>query len=388
MDVRLAFLAQDKLYLKCDDQPPRLIESPFAQSVIDRGVRDRQRNEWKQQNAAGFAPMMWGARRADPTARRIAMTGLAAGPEPHEISYCITIDNVGGIFVYDMRENQERRLLHRNGFRAADLSRNSTNGMLALSLKMEDWSANLATLEASGRGVRELTEGDSIDQAPAWVPGDENALVFQSAGLGRNQLGHVAETGPFAIQKLDTKSGEMTTLLEDIGTDYLLPKLAADGSLYFIQRPYQPSAGRLHPGKLVIDIVLFPYRLLRAIIAFLNFFSLMFSRKPLLTAGGPPKEPIQQREMMLWGKFIDADKVMKSARDGQAPALVPPSWKLMRKTPDGQIHTLATGVLSFDLLRDGEVIYTNGSSVFRTKPGAEPEKICEGKMIEHVVALD
>lgn len=387
MNLRLAFLAQDKLYLKCDDQPARLIESPFAQSVIDRGVRDRQRNEWKQQNP-GFAPALWGGKRADPTARRIAMTGLAAGPQPHEISYCITIDNVGGIFVYDTRENQERRLLHRNGFRAADLSRNSSNGMLALSLRMEDWSANLATLEASGRGVRELTEGDSIDQAPAWVPGQESELVFQSAGLGRDRMGHLAETGPFAIQKLDTKSGEMTTLLEDTGSDYLLPKLAPDGSLYFIQRPYQPSAGRLHPGKFVLDIVLFPYRLLRAIIAFLNFFSIMFARKPLLTAGGPPKEPIQEREMMLWGKFIDADKAMKSARDGQSPALVPPTWKLMRKTPDGQMQTLATGVLSFDLLRDGGVIYTNGSSVFRTKSGAEPERICEGKMIEHVVALE
>ena len=45
-----------------------------------------------------------------------------------------------------------------------------------------------------------------------------------------------------------------------------------------------------------------------AIMGFLNFFSMMFANKPLMTAGGPKREGPNPRHVMLWGKMIDAEK--------------------------------------------------------------------------------
>lgn len=66
------------------------------------------------------------------------------------------------------------------------------------------------------------------------------------------------------------------------------PKLTADGTLYFIQRPYQPR-GSERPSSLAIlkDIVFFPFRVGQAAVHFLDFFSMMFTGKPLMTASGP-----------------------------------------------------------------------------------------------------
>ena len=30
-----------------------------------------------------------------------------------------------------------------------------------------------------GHDIRQLTEGDSVDEAPSWVPGDTRRIVFQ-----------------------------------------------------------------------------------------------------------------------------------------------------------------------------------------------------------------
>jgi len=39
--------------------------------------------------------------------------------------------------------------------------------------------------------------------------------------------------------------------------------------------------------KFAMDALLFPLRLAAAVVGFLNFFSMMFSNQPLITAGGP-----------------------------------------------------------------------------------------------------
>jgi hypothetical protein len=40
----------------------------------------------------------------------------------------------------------------------------------------------------------------------------------------------------------------------------------------------------------------------------------MFARKPLLTAGGPPKEGPDARVLMLWGKVVDAEKALRQSK--------------------------------------------------------------------------
>src|SRR5688572_18003189 len=104
----VAYLAEGKLFLLRSGEPPKLIESPFAQGLIDRATRDRQRNEWKskaagwQVRASGMFGMMEGP---PPDVRRIRITSVARGGSNGELLYSIDTDYVSGLFSYDLSEN-------------------------------------------------------------------------------------------------------------------------------------------------------------------------------------------------------------------------------------------------------------------------------------------
>jgi hypothetical protein len=381
----IAYVAEGKLYLKREGAAAQLLESAFVQGLLDRVERARKNNEWKSAGMAWqfskrMSPMA--AAEAQAETRRIRFSGVSAGAAAGELLYALDTDHVGGLFALDTKEQHERRIFHRNGFVASDLSRFPGDGTLALSLRAPDGSASLATMEAAGKGLKPITEGDSIDESPSWVPSQQKILLFQSAGIGRNPQGAAVEQGPYAIARLELESGDLTTVLEEEGNDLLLPRMSADGALYFVRRPYRPYAVSI--WRMVMDVLLFPFRVIRAIVHFLNFFSLMFARKPLLTAGGPKAEGPDARSLMLWGRFIDAEKALRKTKEGDQRPLVPADWQLIRRGDNGLEQVLAKHVLAYDLCPDGSVIYTNGTAIFHRPQNGEAKQICAAKMIERV----
>jgi hypothetical protein len=387
MQPMVAYLADGKLFLKRPGQRADPVESRFGEEMVDQALRSREKNEWKTRSQTGqvmSGGMLWGGNPAEPAARRIHISGITRGEKSGTLLYALDTDTVGGLFRYDIRENLEQRLFHQNRFRIRHLSRHSELQTVAFSMRSEDGVADIAVMDYAGKDLHVVTEGDSLDESPSWVPGETAKLLFQSAGIGRDQAGQVAGIGPYAIQMLDLDRGELTTLLEETKKDFLLPRMAADGSLFFIRRPYQPARA---PGAwpLVRDAVLIPVRLLFAVFGFLNFFSLMWSGKPLTTAGGPSREAPSPRYLMLWGKLIDAEKAARAAK-GEPAALVPKDWELVRRPADGAEEVMAQGVVSFDLCEDGSVVYTNGAAVYHISRDGRRDEICRGKMIEHVIA--
>lgn len=384
-----AYVAEGKLYSQLPGESAKLVESVFVQTILDRVETSRSRNEWKSAGMAwNFASSMRGNALAGAPAevRRIRFSGVTAA-DPREMVYAIDTDYVCGLFHYDLANGYERRLLHRNQFRATDLARHDTDGTLAFTVHSPDGTAHIATMNSAGRGVTEVTEGDAVDEAPSWAPGAGKVLLFQSAGVGRARNGVRNSLSPYAIQRLDLENNKMETVLEEQTTDLLLPRMTADGTLFFIRRPYEPLGRSASPAKVLADLLLFPYRLLRAIAHFLNFFSLMFSHKPLMTAGGPPKEGPDERFLMLWGRVVDTQKALRAAKPGEAAALVPGSWRLIRRTQTGSETALAKGVLSYDLCPDGSIIYTNGATIFHLPASGPALEIGQGKLIERVAAL-
>jgi hypothetical protein len=93
-----------------------------------------------------------------------------------------------------------------------------------------------------GTDLREVTQGDSIDDAPRWAPASANELIFQSAAIGRNQASFAVTQGPFAIHKLNLDVGEVSTLAEDPQFDLLMPHLSSDGTLYYVVRTAIPAS--------------------------------------------------------------------------------------------------------------------------------------------------
>jgi hypothetical protein len=390
--MKVAYLAEGKLYVHDGGQTESnstLVESPFAQGILDRVERNRERNEWKN-GGWGFSASsfmgMGGMPRMPVETRRMRFTGVTSGGDPGQLLYALDTDHVGGLFRRDLVQDHEQRLLHKQQFRARDVARRSSDGMLALSLQQPDGTAHLAVMSAEGRGLKQVTEGDAVDEAASWSE-DGKTILFQSAGVGRNAAGFLVALGQYAVQQLDLDAGKVTTLVEDDEFDYLLPRQAG-GALYYIRRPYQPGGPPVSPWKVALDILLFPVRLARAIVHFLNFLSLMFSRQPLMTAGGPPKEGPDQRFVMLWGKMIDAEKMLKQSNGDAAGALVPKDWKLIRRAADGREEVFAERVVAYDVAADGSMVYTDGSRVFARAAGEMTwRELLRGKLVERVAIL-
>ncbi len=273
--MRFTYLSGGKLFIKEGDNAPVEIESHFGKDVIERTIRMHQRNEWKTKgndNTPFSGGMLWGATSADPRVSQVRILGATRSAEANALYFILETETTGGLFLYDFETHSEKRIFHREQFRAYDLDWHPEHHQIVCSQVFQNGAANIVSMNTEGHDVHQLTEGDSVDEAPSWMPGSERRILFQSAGMARNQHGYAVGTGPFAIQHIDLARNALTTILEDDAYDFLLPHAAPNGDMYFIRRPYE-KPGQSNYGVLqgVADFVLLPFRLLRALFHFLNF---------------------------------------------------------------------------------------------------------------------
>ena len=386
----LAYLSQGKLHLWCGGAT-KAVDSEFGRSLRDRAAQIRNRNAWKTQGhgAQFMRGALWGAQPGDPAEFRISITSVARGRNPGELLYSLETDSISGIFAVDAA-GVEQRLFHTNDFRVRHVALHPDGASIAASIVHNDFTANIAVLHVEGPEFFEASEGDSLDLAPRWAPGPGRKLVFQSAGVGRDAGGRVLGLGPFSVEQIDLDSGEMECLAEEPDRDLLGPQKAGDGATYYIRRPYAGGRRQASPLGALLDTVLLPFRLVRAVFQYFNFFSMRYTGKPLATSQGAAQREADLKQMMVWGNLIDAARAAREDRlgDPDAPSLVPPSWQLVRREAGGATEVIAKSVLSFDIAQDGSVLYTNGSAIHRIGPGSGAgERIAVGKMIEQVAAL-
>ncbi len=385
---RLVYLSGGKLHVRNGSGPERIVESAFGRSLRDRALQIRDRHAWKTEGrgAQFMRGGMWGEPKGDPSEFRIAITGACRGRNHGEILYTLETDEVSGMFAVDA-DGAETRLYHTADFRLRDISLSPDRSTIAAAMTGGPGQSNIATMDLDANHFTEITEGDSIDAAPSWVPGVARKLVFQSAGLGRNRAGHLTELSPFTIQQLDMHSGELTSLVEEAGHDLLAPRMDEAGALYYIRRP-RPTAER-GPGPLQIakGILLLPFRLSYAVFQYFNLFSMMYTGKPLVDQKGAGARPMDPRQMIVNSNLAMALQGAQMGPAGEPQWNVPSSWQLMRRSPDGRTEVLAKSVVIYDLGLDGSVIYSTGQSAFSLKPGGRPEQVCSGGLIEYVAVV-
>jgi len=272
----------------------------------------------------------------------------------------------------------------RQNLHLTDLAPSPDGTQLAASSQQTSGVSNIALLKSDGSGYHEVTGGDTVDSAPCWIPGVPNRLLFQSAGFARNEQGYIVAQGAAGIQKLDMQSGSVEPILENPAFDYLKPRVSPTGDLLFIRRPYE--APRYGLGVLLMDMLLFPFRLLRAVFHYLNFFSLMYSRKPLTSASGPAVQA-DLKNILLQGRRIDAEKALRGARPVHGvPSLVPESWELVSRDQQGVERVLATNVASYDIGADGTIVYSNGRGVFVLEQDGSSRLALSDQLVAEVVA--
>lgn len=378
----LAFISGGKLFYQTPAQELRELQSPYVQSVMDRMERSRQLHGWKE--GTSLAMSFTGQQRHNASQAVQIQATSAQFTDRGSVLYFLKDESFGGLFEYDLAGGTEKRLVHKQNLSLEDLRLSPDGKRLLCAQHARNGTASIAVMNADGSDYRELTGGDTVDTAPAWVPDQPHLVMYQSSGLARNPAGFVIATGPASIQMADSRKGTLTPVLEDPKQDFLQPRLGPDGSLYYIRRPYE---GQRYPAKnIVLDTLLFPYRLLRALFHFLNFFSLMYTRKPLTTASGPALQA-DIKDILLKGKRFDAEQAIRSGNKlGGVPSLVPASWQLVRRTQKAEEQVLASHVASFDLAPDGAILFSNGYGVFALEDGEKPRVLLKEKLIGDVIA--
>jgi len=207
MSHSYAYLSQGQLYLKLGDEPVRPVDSKFGESIRQRASQIENRNAWKTQGTGAkfmTGGVLWGrGADRDPLEMRIAITGISSGCNPGELFYSLATDDIGGIFLLRDRANDELRLLHTADFRVRRLAAGPGQGSVACVVQHKTGQSSIAVMHSDGTDMREVTQGDTIDDAPRWVPGSAREIVFQSAAIGRNHAGFAVTQAPFAVHKLD-----------------------------------------------------------------------------------------------------------------------------------------------------------------------------------------
>lgn len=388
--ARIALLAQGKLFFIREDGHPIEWKSPFAERVAERHLKIEQKHAWKTQGrGARFmrGGMAWDLPELEPQVPAPVFKGLSLACEQGSLLYSVQVADVQGICRLRRDQGDELRLIHGSDTLPQDLSALPGHDFIAASIPHKDGTAHIGVMDREAGDLRELTEGDTVDLCPSWIPGTKGHLVFQSTGIGRNSSGFIQAWAPSTIQRLDIHTGDLEILLEDEAFDFMAPRFDAEGDLYCIRKPHglKPSTRRVL--RSLLDIVLVPFRLIRAVYHFLNVFSAKYTGKPLRSAGGPKREGGDLKQMWLYGNLIEAQAAGDEARKGEeAPGLVPRSWELIRCKPGQAPEVLATSVLSY--CQDGDrLLFSNGNAVFELDAKGEKRKVASLPGIHQILAL-
>jgi hypothetical protein len=383
---KLAYIAQGKLFQLSGNSPLEQIQSPFAQKIIDQTLRIQQNNAWKTEGSDSHfgGSVLWGVDCVDANAVKVNITSASRCLDNNNLYYVLESDAAGGLFAYNCDTKEEIRLFHKEKFKARDLDLNRETREFICSQQFANGTANIILIDKEGTGLSEITQGDSIDESPSWIPGQQRRILFQSSGIARNSNGYAVGKGAASIQALDLDDHQMTTVLENDRYDYIQPKIGADGNLYYIRRPYEMNPYR--PQTVILDFFLFPFRLMRAVFHYLNFFSLVYSQKPLTTAAGPKMQQDDLKTIILKGKIIDAEKALRTgAKIMGVPSLVPSSWELIRRNENQREEIVAKHVAAFDISDDGTVIYSNGYGIFELNSQKRQSLLLKDRLIENLI---
>lgn len=382
--LHLAWVTQGRLKLRRPGERPIEWASPFAEQAASRARSIQRKNAWKTQGrGARFAA--WGAPMAEdlPNGVEIARAvSVTRGREPGELLYVLQTGALSALLALPPDATDELRLHHAADHRIVDVAMEPEQDRIAATVAYPSGISNLALLSRDGSHLVDVTDGDSVDAAPRWC--GPSRLLYQSAGIGRDDAGLYAGRAPFAIFELDLARGAVTEVAEDPDHDLLSPAAGPDGAVWYVRRPWKPAHAEASLGNLLLDVVLFPFRLGRAVLSWLDFFTVRYTGRPLITSN-PARQGPDERMMFLLGNVVDVEQARReSLKAGDAiPALVPQSWELVRQR-HGATEVMARGVLAFDLTPDGQVVYTNGRAIYLLAEDG-PHCLAEDEQIEALV---
>lgn len=385
--MQMAWLARGQIHLKDADGTVRAFTSEYGEKARQRAAKSAQNNAWRTQGpGAMFTGAAMQAAQLGAVEVPLFITGLSRGSSGN-LLYGLETRDVGGLFAIPRDGGAEERLFHAANQQLRDPAAHPLAPIVACAIpRPQTGACHLALFGLEGDALTEVTEGDTVDRRPSWIPAEPRALVFESAGIGRDANGAFVELAPSVIQRLDVRSGDLKTIAEEPGFDLCAPRVDGDGALYYVRRP-RARHDHVSPWRLLLGLLLIPFRLIAALFGWLNFFTLRYSGKPLASSGSARARQAELKQMMLWGNLVNAHQL--ALDDVQAEDLAevraPRSWTLVRQEKDGSKRTIADGVAVFDVTPEGAVLYSNGTEVFLRNRDGKVESVAKDAGVQQVI---
>ena len=283
-----AVISDGRLYVRHPDGRIDEIESTFVKEKQERAERQSTYHNWKSQSDSndGYfnSNVVWGRQASAGFVASFRFKDVIAADD-NTLYYLLSNGVITGLFRYDLTDGFETRLFHRNDLIEHGFDYCPSRQEFIIAVQQEDMRCNLELFDKRGSAACSLTAGDSRDSYPSFSRQNPSRVLFQSAGISRDENGYPALFGPEAIYCSDIEAEEVTEMLANPNYDLLLPKEDAEGNLYFIRRPYRVP-GHVSFGKSVLDSVLFPFRFIVAVVGFLNAFTKLFNQQSF-RADGP-----------------------------------------------------------------------------------------------------
>ena len=115
--------------------------------------------------------------------------------------------------------------------------------------------------------------------------------------------------------------------------------------------------------------------LLRALFGFLNVFSSKYSGKTLSKSAGVKQR--NEEKLFIDGNLIHAEAELRAnrSRGDRNPGIIPHTWELRCRRPDGTDELIRRGVMAYRTEDDGTVYISNGSAILRISPDGAEEKL-------------
>lgn len=258
---------------------------------------------------------------------------------------------------------------------------------LACSVKYQDGTSHIAMFVSERPDYYEFTGGDSIDEHPFIYNGK---IFFDSAGLRRDADGN-ASIGNRGISVYDIEKRSVSELFYAEDSEYVLPKLTADGSLYCIRKPRQKEGS---VGSALLGILTAPFWIFAALVGFISAFVRIFAGKQLMGKNNRDSAKESAKEI-IDGCDIDIEREEKrNAKSGEKyPGYAPRSWELIKisnvdaiVSPE-QAHSalknaerVCSGVIGYEIIDGGDVIVSNGNCLIR-RSGSDSTLITKKRAI-------
>ncbi len=126
-----------------------------------------------------------------------------------------------------------------------------------------------------------------------------------------------------------------------------------------------------------MEIILIPFRIIQALVNFINVFVTAFTGKSLASGGSNPAKgrKYDSREEFVKGNLINVDKQLKTnaRKDKDGYGFIPLSWQII-EAESGKV--IKSGIADYDITDDGTFIATNGKRIFAVKDG-KSVKLCD-----------